>query len=47
MMLFKLFDERKGQLSKQAIIDEKLKTINDTSTIRDIKINNIIDYDQI
>ena len=28
MMLFKLFDERKGQLSKQAIIDEKLKTMN-------------------
>ena len=28
-------------------VNEKLKTINDTSTIRDIKINNIIDYDQI
>ena len=28
MMLFKLFDERKGQLFKQAIIDEKLKVMN-------------------
>jgi hypothetical protein len=26
-------------------VNERLKTINDTSTIRDIKINNIFDYD--